>query len=75
MSPKKAEPKVAGVGQSVIFVSNDGKHRAAVITHVWDGERVNLFVFPDASFPLISNTPTSVTFNENAATYTWHRIE
>lgn len=70
MSTKKA--RTAALGKSVIFVSNDGKQRAAVITHVWEGERVNLYVFPDASFPLISNTPTSVTYDENAATYTWH---
>jgi len=56
-------------------------HRAATITYVWDGEGiVNLFVFPDGSFPFSDNTLTSIRFddgkeNDTMAHGTWHWIE
>lgn len=56
-------------------------HRAAVITRVWDGAGiVNLFIFPDGSFPIQNNTLTSIRFDDGEKTGTkehgtWHWIE
>lgn len=64
-------------GRIVRYV-NVGKHRAAVITHVWSKETgmVNLYVFPDGSHELTNITPTSVKFDADASeAYTWHWIE
>jgi hypothetical protein len=65
------------IGRIVHYV-NAGKHRAAVVTHVWskEGGTVNLYIFPDGSHPLENLTPTSVRFDETAGeAYTWHWIE
>lgn len=62
----------------IVHYLNAGKHRAAVVTHVWDKETgvVNLYVFPDGSHPLETITPTSVKFDAEAIeAYTWHWIE
>ena len=67
-------------GRMVHYVTAD-MHRAAVITKVWGNPKVdgtstvNLFVFPDGSYPLSNNTPTSVMFNADGAPNTWHWIE
>jgi len=63
-------------GQIVHFIV-EGLHRPAVVTHVWSKESgtINLYVFPDGSYPLDNFTPTSVTFDENARNSTWHWIE
>ncbi len=54
-------------------------HMAAVVTHVWSRDIgiVNLYVFPDGSFPIQNNTPTSVRFdNSDSPTHgSWHWIE
>lgn len=63
-------------GRMVHFVTSEG-HRAAVITKVWNAQgTVNLFVFPDGSYPLVNNTPTSVMPDEEQKKqYSWHWIE
>lgn len=55
-----------------------GQHRAAVVTKVWGntGGTVNLYVFPDASYPLVNVTPTSVMFDASGQNQgQWHWIE
>ena len=55
----------------------EGKHRSAVITHVWNKETgmVNVYVFPDGSYPTGQLTPTSILFDANTSKNTWHWIE
>jgi hypothetical protein len=65
-------------GRIVHFITDDGIHRPAVVTHVWNKQtgNVNLFIFPDGSYPLDNNTPTSISFDaESFRTYTWHWVE
>ena len=62
----------------MVHYLNGGKHRAAVVTHIWNKENglVNLYVFPDGSHELTTLTPTSVKFDADAhEAYTWHWIE
>lgn len=63
-------------GRIVHFVTPE-MHRAAVITKVWGPSgTVNLFVFPDGSYPLQNNTPTSIVFNADSnVNNSWHWIE
>lgn len=64
-------------GRMVHYITAD-MHRAAVITKVWgtDG-MVNLYVYPDGSYPLTNHTPTSVMHRpaEWSQINTWHFIE
>lgn len=53
---------------------NKGQPYAAVITHVWGPEVVNLHVFNDGSFPLWdsdANRPTSVQRGTGQGTWSW----
>lgn len=63
-------------GRIVHFaVSGFNEARAAVITHVWNEQgTVNLFIFPDGSFQMDNQTPTSVTYDEAGNPGTWHWI-
>ena len=62
------------IGQNVHYIGNDAIHRAAVITHIFDGGIVNLFVYPDGvreSDPVVRH----VGHNELMQPNTWHMIE
>ncbi|MGE3175849.1 MAG: hypothetical protein AB7O32_00150 [Vicinamibacterales bacterium] len=64
------------VGRVVHYTPVDGATRkgqpyAAVITHVWGPDCVNLSVQPDGSFPLIDPTPTSVVKGDPGTPRTW----
>jgi hypothetical protein len=62
------------VGINVHYIGNDAVHRAAAITHVFDGGIVNLFVYPDGvrEFePVVRH----VGHNEQMQPKTWHYIE
>ena len=62
-------------GRMVHYVANS-KHYAAVVTHLWSDGIVNLYVFPDGSYPLDNYAPTSVQFDDQVkGNSTWHWIE
>ena len=66
-------------GRIVHYVPSNSafnSHRAAVITKVWNKEgTVNLYIFPDGSFQMKNLTPTSVMYNAEGVSGTWHWIE
>ena len=62
------------LGQNVHYIGLDAVHRAAVVTHVFDGGIVNLFVYPDGISerePVVRH----VGHNEQMQPQTWHYIE
>ena len=63
-------------GRIVHFIDEGARHRAAVITWIWDdGGMANLFVFDDGVSPLPSPVLRSVRYDENMQPLTWHWIE
>ena len=57
------------VGRVVHFVK-DGACFAAIVTHVWTPQCVNLYVFPDNSdLPYFKS---SVMWNDVPSEYSWH---
>lgn len=62
------------VGQSVHYIGNDAIHRAAVVTHIFDGGIVNLFVYPDGVSEL-EPVQRHVGHDEQMQPKTWHFIE
>lgn len=52
-------------------VADRKQPRAAVITHVWSETCINLYVFPDGSYPLDDINPTSVTLGTGPRTWCW----
>jgi hypothetical protein len=78
MTTKKAKPveveEVAptiGIGQTVHYIGNDAVHRDAIVTHVFGGEIVNLFVLPDN----LNSVVRHVGRNDYMIPNTWHFIE
>ena len=70
------EPKV---GETAIYVESDEQETAAIITHVWSDECVNMVVFNHAnpkiySMPIgpASRVETSVIYDESGKPNTWH---
>jgi hypothetical protein len=59
------------VGRIVHFVYG-GNHFAAIITHVWSDNNVNLFAFDNGLNQLALSVVTSVTLDELKGDYTWH---
>lgn len=62
-------------GRMVHYIADGGIHRAAVVTHVFDGRIINLFVFDDGISPLPSPVVRHVGFDEQMQPHTWHWIE
>lgn len=68
-------------GRIVHFVLPNGKHRPAIIVHVWNNDRpysCQLQVFTDAANDGLANVEwrTSVAFDEDGEKAgTWHWIE
>ena len=63
------------IGRIVHFVSNGTDHYAAIVTHVWSGVCVNLFVFPKGRVNdgEDSGVKTSVVQDEaGTAGHSWH---
>ncbi len=46
-----SENRVSTKGRIVFYRMPGGTYRPAIITHVWDGDLVNVVVFTDGSHP------------------------
>lgn len=73
-----APTKLEGLtpGRMVHYIDEGARHRAAIITWIWNEDgTVNLFVPDDGVAPLPSPVVRSVRYDEGLQPLTWHFIE